>query len=309
MTGFRMKLLAGLSVALLYCGATECRAEAEAEEAPAEKVAKYRLRYKFEAGQWVRFRSTHTSSITTQFRQAQETATSRTTTGKHYRVISVRKDGSAILEMVIDWVDASIQFGDTPPTTYDSRKKDVEPPDQLRDMAATIGKPTARIEFASHGKLLGNALLAAAPKNQANQKLNADANFLVIFPEPEIAVGQGWHDDYTVPVTVPGARKLKKAIKLRRSYKLLSVDGNMATISMKTSLVTPVQAPQVRAQLIQRQPAGTITFDLERGVIASRAYKTEKSEFGIYGKESSLHVVSSNSEKFVEGAEVAAKSE
>jgi hypothetical protein len=96
-------------------------------------------------------------------------------------------------------------------------------------------------------------------------------------------VGDEWSDDFKVKVTV--SRNLSQKITLRRRYTLESVNGNVATIHQRIVEITPVQDPQIRAQLVQRTLEGTITFDLERGVATARDLTCSRTETGIMGGE------------------------
>lgn len=268
----------------------------------------YLLQYKFQDGEYVRYYVDHWSTITTQFGGAEETATNRSETGKHFRVLAVKEDGSAIVELVLDWVNMKVQFGDAPPTVYDSRKGDVPAP-QLQSVADKLGKPTARAEFAPNGELREIVMLDSENKESkptAESDSSGVGNLLVILPETPIAVGHKWHDDYEVFVMLQGTRSVRRPIKMRRTYELTKVDGDIATLALRTSIVTLVRDPNIRGQLVQRTPRGTITFDLKRGQIVSRKHSIDGVEVGVFGPKSSIKASSRYTEKRVESKDVAA---
>jgi len=70
-------------------------------------------------------------------------------------------------------------------------------------------------------------------------------------------------------------------LMMATSNGLESVSGNLATIRMRTVEIPPVQDPQIRTQLVQRTPEGTITFDIDRGLTRSRDLTCSRTETGI----------------------------
>ena len=262
----------------------------------------YRLRYRFSPNQLVYYDVSHETTIQIKAENTSERTRHNSNARKHYRVISGSDDGQALLELVIDRVKLSVQFGKSEPVVYDSTSSD-PPPAQFRTVAESIGRPQARIRFAANGKLLsvtplkprdGGGQLPNAPKTPDNDPSH---NFLVVFPEDPIAVGDTWTDRLTVQVRA--SKTLLRPVTLLRRYELTSVEDGVATISLKTSVLTPVRDPDIRTQLIQRTPAGTIRFDINRGVILSKTLTLDETEVGLFGGKGSMHVVSHRTERFV----------
>jgi hypothetical protein len=98
---------------------------------------------------------------------------------------------------------------------------------------------------------------------------------------------------------------LQRDVELSRRYALEQVEGDLATISMKMSVLTPINDPIVRGQLIQRTPSGEIVFDLKRGLIVSRSQKLDKIEVGVAGNDSSVRAVSEYNERMLSPEELA----
>ncbi len=111
-------------------------------------------------------------------------------------------------------------------------------------------------------------------------------SFLDLLPAKPVHVGDEWFDDIKIKVMI--SRELTQKITLRRRYTLESVNGNVATIHLQTVEITPVQEPQIRAQLVQRTPEGKITFSLERGAITARDLNCARTETGIMGEGSQI---------------------
>ena len=56
-----------------------------------------------------------------------------------------------------------------------------------------------------------------------------------------------------------------KDVNTRMRYRLEQVKTGVATISVKTQILTPINDPSVRSQLVQRISQGEIRFDIDAG--------------------------------------------
>ena len=110
---------------------------------------------------------------------------------------------------------------------------------------------------------------------------DASENFLDTLPDHPVHIGDVWKDDIKVPVSI--SKDLHQKLILRRYYRLESVDGNVATIHLSTSELSPVADPMIRAQLIQKLPEGKILFDMAKGVVTSRDLRCVRIEAGVMG--------------------------
>jgi hypothetical protein len=119
-------------------------------------------------------------------------------------------------------------------------------------------------------------------------------------------VGEQWSERFDVRVSV--SEKLTRPVRLRRTFRLASVQGKLATISMKTAVLTPVQDPSISAQLVQRQPSGTIVFDREAGVVVSREIEMDEKVIGAWGANSLVHSVIKRTERLIAEEKLAEQS-
>ncbi len=253
------------------------------------------LRYKFDVNQVVYYDVLHTMRITSQKNQSSETAENESHSVKHYRVISVEDNGSAVLELTIDRVRMTARFGENDPVTFNSDSTD-SPPPQFERVRESVGKPLARVKVAASGELL-NVVRAGAPANAGADSPDNDPgnNFLIPLPKTPVKVGDSWTDQIEVKVTI--SKGLTKNIAILRRYDLKAINGSQAVIEMNSTVATPIRDPKLNGQLIQRTPAGTILFDIENGQIVSRELKTDKTEIGVFDDNSSMRAVSSRIEK------------
>jgi hypothetical protein len=104
-----------------------------------------------------------------------------------------------------------------------------------------------------------------------------------------------------VPVTV-GSGGLTQLVKVQRVFTLTRVTGQKATISLKSVILTPVNDPQIEAQLVQRTPTGTLEFDLQQGLFLSQELTAEKSVLNAFGGQSALQATSITQERLIPAA-------
>lgn len=269
---------------------------------PAEETS-YLLRYKFQPDQSVHYDVRDVSELTTRHNAFVETAKNNSEVRRHFRVVSVNAQGVATLELSLDRVKMTAQFGNHPEVKYDSTAKDV-PPKQFREVHRAIGTVQARGEFSRTGQLLKVIPVGPGAKEIADLSSNTQ-NPLVVFPEEPVKLQGAWKETLTVDVAVD--RTLKRPVKLLRTYKLEKVEDGIAEISLQTVVITPVNDPALEAQLIQRTPGGVVRFDLEKGMLLSRKLTVEDSVIGAFGAQSSVAARSEHLEKLVTAEELAAE--
>lgn len=292
-------------------------AESDAGEKSAqadEAAPRHRLAYRFRPGQELRYEIDHRSSVGVRKGEAMQTIEDHTITERRLRVVSVEEDGAAVIEPVIDRVRMTLQFDDAEPVQYDSADESAPPPRHFQEIHRTVGRPTARMRVAPHGELLGLTRLAVAepvqsaesdgknptpkPTEKAESEFQADENLLALLPAEPVPVGHVWKERFTAKVKVD--RNIERAATLQREFKLEKVDGNIATIAVRIAIITPVADPAILAQLIQRTPAGTIEFDMERGEIISRTLSQDQTIYGAIGPMSSLRAASELTERRID---------
>ena len=126
----------------------------------------------------------------------------------------------------------------------------------------------------------------------------------VPLPEKAIKVGAKWHLDEEVKLS--DEQRRVKLVQVRHQYTLDKVESGVATISVATQSLTPVDDPKFEAQLVQRMQKGTIRFDVDAGRILARQMDLDETVLGFSGADSSMQYVARYSEEPVK-AEVAGK--
>jgi hypothetical protein len=252
---------------------------------------KYSLRYKFHAGETLRWNvEQRTDMRTTVSKSTQDTETASFSM-KVWRVKEVQPDGIAVFEHSVEWIDMRQKLSGASEVTYDSRK-DKEAPPGFQDVASAVGVPLSTITLDPLGKVVKRE------KNKVKGSSTQEGGEITMpLPSEAIEVGYVWTQpcDIDIPIPTGGMKKIKAV----QRFKLESVKTGVATISITTQLLTPVTDPAIEAQVVQRQGEGKVRFDIDAGRVLSQNRDTDKHVIGFRGEASSLHYVNRFSEEFV----------
>lgn len=263
-----------------------------------EPAKTYKLRYNFRTGSSVDYTVENRAEIEVEQAETRQQVEHSEITHKHYRVVSTDANGNGTLELMIDRVQMQASVDGVTPVTYDSQA-DQRPPAQFLGIADTIGKPLARITVSPTGKLLDlNWLLAEQQGHLPTREDAGNLDILVELPDGPVAVGETWKQRFETEVLVE--QNLRKAVTLQRTYRLSGVEGDRATIELKTAVITPLHDPEQEAQLIQKTPQGTVVFDLKRGLLIARSTELDREVVGFNGGKSRIRNRTTRSEQLVE---------
>ncbi len=86
-------------------------------------------------------------------------------------------------------------------------------------------------------------------------------------PVEPVKIGDSWHVSNEVRVRSDKTGRAER-VKTRIVYTLDDVKTGLATINVRTELVTPVDDPAIKSQLVQQLTNGEIEFDLDAGRIS-----------------------------------------
>lgn len=296
-------LLLALSLLPATITATEESSSPEPEPAVEETPAKYLLRFKFEPNQKVTYKIKHENTRTLRKGEVIEIAYDKSEAVKHFTVRNVTEEGTAKLESMIDQVKLTTRFNNEgKPIVFDSTEPG-QPPRVFKKVKDTIGKPLAETTFSARGAVLKTKNLlpnsqASTPtgnKKQKDSKPDPSLNFLLEFPEAPLSIDDRW--SYTFEIhNLKVDKVLTKSARMKREYRLKDVQNEIATLTYKTTLLSPIRDPKVLTQLLEKTPSGTIKFDMKQGIIVSRTAELDKTEFGFNGSDSSMRAVSTRTE-------------
>lgn len=272
-------------------------AAAQADAAPAQK---HLLRYKFKPGETLRWKVTHRARVNTTVSGTTQTAETTSTSIKVWRILPAsaktagQKDAFRF-EHLVESVEMRQKLTGREEVVYDSTKNEEAPPG-FEDAAKAVGVPLAIIAIDAQGNVVSR-------EQKAQRQNDAQGQITLPLPAEAIAVGHVWSFPYEVPVPLKSGEV--KQIKTRQRFALEEVKDGIATISVETQILTPVQNPEVEAQLIQRETAGKVKFDIAAGRIVDQQMDLDKSVVGFSGDTSSLHYVTRFTEELLPAKAVA----
>ncbi len=264
-----MRILLALLVPAMAVLAVEVRAEETAEE-------KYDLRYKFTQGETIRWATVHQGACTTKMKGHEQKSLSTSKSTKAWEITSV-KDGQITFAYRVDDVEMWQQVGDRAEERYNS-KTDAKPPAAYELVAATVGQTITEAVIDERGNII--------EREDKFPKYNPSIGDLVVpLPDHPVAVGEEWFASDEVRVPLKGT---VKRVKIRKAFKLEKVATGVATISIVTQVLTPVNDPQLEAQLMQHVTKGVMKFDIDAGRILSRRLDWNETVLGFEGPDSSM---------------------
>lgn len=269
-------------VALLFCAA------------PADAQDGYLLRYKFRPGMFIHLEITDKNRIEATFNNRVDLHANTSMTWKHYRVISADPQGQAILEAFNDRVTMEWKFGENPAETFDTANPGPSPDPKFQAVLASTGKPLVRTEVTARGELVKLTPLVADIPGAAEA-----SNFLVVFPEQPVKIGEKWKESFETPVAV--SKTLKQNFALLREYTLTSVEGNLAHIKLRVGPKGVLSDPQMEMQLMQRLITSDIVFDMSRGLIVSQHNTVDRTVVNPLGPNSQVTAVGDYLLKLTDG--------
>lgn len=266
--------LAALSIA------SSCATESFAQSNKSTNGAalqKYQLRYDLKPGEKLVSKVVHFAETRTVMSNLEEESSSRTTSEKVWEVLSADGDEMTFVYK-INSVSLAQTVGDGEELSYDSQS-DTSVPDVFKAVAETISKPLATITINSRGQVVKRDKDLQAPQLGIGE-------LTIPLPEEAVAIGAQWNVPRELRVKLDSGAF--KTVKVRELYTLEKVSAGVATLSLITQPLTPVNDAAVEAQLIQQLSAGEIKFDLDRGRLISKTLDWSDEVLGFRGAETSL---------------------
>ena len=252
------------------------------------------LRYRFEPGQVVRYRVAMRDDYSIQVGGDSEQPYTEQNSVKQYRVREVREDGSAVLELMLESARIEI-LNNGEKQLFDSST--AETPTSFLPLRGLLGRPHLQVTASPQGKLSEIASLQQDLK--ATGELSQSAlDAFIMFPAEPVAIGTGWKEEFEVPIRV--SDKLSRSVKMLRQFTLTNVEGALATIRFDTRVLTPINDADQQLQLIRRPSNGEIVFDLQRGLLVSKAISLNQSVVNFGGTASLMSLKLKHSETLLD---------
>lgn len=266
---------------------------ADLEKAKERLAPTYRLAYQHQAGDLLRTKVVHLATVETKIKGVAQTTKSRTVSTRLWKIRAVDAQGNITFDHSVEQVEMWNSVDGRQEVHYDSAV-DKNPPAEFATVAASVGKVLATIKIDPHGRIL--------ERNNAQAQFNPGIGEVTIpFPNVPVKAGNSWSipDELKLPLEDGTIKK----IQTRQQYKLEKVEAGVATITIETQVLTPVNDAKVRSQLVQRLQRGTIKFDVDTGRLIHKQMDIDEEVFGFSGNDSHMQYLARFTEEPVKESE------
>lgn len=265
---------------------------ADDAESSSDDSQTHTLKYKFLKGETIRTQVVHLATTETRIRGNTQTSKSRGVSTKIWRIVAVDKDaGTMTFEHLVTKVKMWQHASGHAEIRYDS-DKDEKPPLRYEQTAKTIGKVISKVTIREDGEVVER-------KDHFKQFTFGLGQIVPPLPKGSVKLGHQWHFPTEISVSLPEGRT--KRIKTRQQYTLNKVKNGVATIDVKTQVLTPLNDPRIEAQLMQQLTHGEIKFDVDAGRILSQRFDWDEESVGFSGADSIMEYLARFEEKLIEG--------
>lgn len=248
------------------------------QEASTPEDGKYLLRYEFQKGETLRWKVTHLATTETSIKGNSQSSKSRSVSTKAWHIDDIAENGDVTFTHSVEHVEMWQKLSDRPEVIYDSAEGG-DVPAEYQQVAKTVGVPLTKVTISAEGKLIER-------KSATGQPNFGLGDIVMLLPPKPVRVGSKWYEPSEIQIRQPDERV--KRIKVRKSYTLKKVKTGVATIDVRTEVLTPIDEASVKAQLVQQLVNGTIKFDLDAGRILSRRMDWDEAVIGFNGPESMM---------------------
>ena len=277
------------SLLLLFCWVPVGLAEEDSD--------KHLLRYKFTKGEQIEWKVTHLATTETKIQGNTQTSKSRSVSTKAWQLLDVDTEGNFTFSHSVTNVNMWQQLSDRPEVRYNSAT-DREIPLEYQQVAKTVGVPLATVTVSPKGDIVEREGSAA------NEKFGV-GGIVMLLPDKPVTAGSRWYEPSELHTRLPDGRV--KKIKIRKNYTLENVQTGVATISVKTEVLTPVNDARIESQLVQQLTDGTIRFDVDAGRVLSKEMNWDETVVGFNGADSMMKYLARFTEELLAAEPVASK--
>jgi hypothetical protein len=265
---------------------------AQRPERPKTVKDKFDLHYKLKRGDVLRYQVIHRASIRSTIDSTTQSAQTKTESTKLWKVSDVLPNGEIEFMTVVERVRMVNQLPDRDATEYDSDRDKTAPPG-FQDAAKAVGVPLSLLRITPSGKIVRRELKING------QAAEEDAPIVPRLPDKPVAIDDTWDEPFDLTVAVEGGGT--KSVQTRRHHKLVSVEGDVATIEVSYQVLSPIDA-YIETQLVQRLMEGEVRFDMKKGRVVSQQMDIDKKILGFAGPTSSMQYIMKLEEKLTTGA-------
>jgi hypothetical protein len=259
-------------------------ATASAQNVPAK--------FRWQAGQTLHYRIEQVTTASETVGDTRDETTMRLNQTKRWQVAGVDAQGVATLQMSL----VNLRFETTTPSgdklVFDSTRPEQSDPQLREQWSKFVGVPLAVLRIDGTGRVIE----VKDCKFGSPSRFENEAPFAVTLAPAGLQAGQRWERPFQITLDPPqGTGEKFQAVQ---HFLCKSVEAGQATILLATSMKTVPQAIGDQVPLLQFQPEGEVTFDVQQGILKKATLKIDKTLKGHQGEESVYQLKSSYVEEF-----------
>ena len=232
----------------------------------------YVLKYKFEPGLIIRSEVIHLAKTDTKIDTTGQNSNSRTVSQKSWKVIE-NKNGEMTFEYRIDEIDMSQRIGAENEIRYSSKTKD-EPARQFQTAAESVGKLISTVTIDEQGMII-------ARSDDTNPPNLGMGDITLPVPATPVNIGATW--EIPRELRIYRDDRTLKTVRFRELFRLDKVSAGVATITVRSEMLTSISEPKEEAQVLQQLSNGVIRFDIDAGRMISKELAWDKTVVGFSG--------------------------
>lgn len=315
--------------------ASTIKATPSAETGEAQK---WSLQYKFVPGQTLRYQTVEDVTLDAMRGEERKVDVTSFEQRRVFTVSSVDDFGAARLTMQYEFVKMQRKTNDLPEVRFDTNMEDKDVPPEFKNTArklkgsaphfwisglgAALQETDSRKGYAPAARSVaqaGNVIVGDKPAESATNPPEVEEStenvtpavaktsssnavtFLLPLPENPVGISETWRE--VIPVNVRVTQEISRKINILRTFRLESVEDGIATISFRSSVEAAVKSPTMRSQLIKATPKGTLTIDIERGIMLKRELRYDETVLNAIGQNSVVLCHGSSTEVLMDSAD------
>ena len=256
----------------------------------------YELKHRFVEGETLVYTVAQKSAIDMRSAEVEDQVVHSSETTRHAVVDRVKPDGSGVVTLSNTHARLMATAPGEEPVTYDSAS-DADVPPQFEGVRGSIGKPLMTMTVSPAGEVVRVENLERVQTDvEAANRSNLQP--FVPLPAGPVEIGEKWKDVYQVTIRAEDGFPLP--VKMQRTFTLRAVREGVATIDWRSVVRTPLNDPKLESQLVSRELAGELTFDIGAGRVTSRTARGDRTVVGFAGAGTSMRTVTDRKESLVQ---------
>jgi hypothetical protein len=250
------------------------------------------LRFHWQKGQVLTYRVEHVTAVAEVVGGNKVATSSKLNLTKRWEVLALAERGVATLQLSL----AAMRTEQTRPNgevlLYDSANPDKSTPALKEQLEKFINQPLAVLKVDGSGKVV------EVVKGTAN-RFESEPPFILTLPAGSISAGQSWERAYKVVLEPP--QGTGEQYDATQKFVCKRADNVAAVFSLTTSFPKMPESQQDQVPLLQKQPAGDVSFDVQNGRLHAARLVIDRELQNHQGTGSSYRFQSTYTEQYVPG--------